>query len=682
MAEPNTINEPIAENGRMTPLGEKTFMGGLRVATRVRLFIFLTVLAIAGTGGIFYYADKQLNLANDQLTDSASIAQRAAEIEKHIWQLRNIEQEFSLSRDSKHIGVYQSVVKTLNSLLASLESIKATKAVKEHIATVSDGIAQHAKAFERLHKNNDKELTARANKLVQALNVSAKALEEHLTKVTIASLSDSLAHARQTEARFKASGATAELQKHAKQLNEFNRLLVSAPISKKDRGIFKGLIKTYQNNMTAFAKVRLSLLSQEARLDEIFTYLLPSLNGITEFAKRHHASIQDETSVSRQKIRMIIAAGVASILIVLMLFGIILMQSLTKPMRVMAQTAEKLVKGDQDLQLPALGNYDEIGEVARALNILKETLIETTQLQQQLLTARTNLNQSERNLQAEQSKTKQAEDELSVAQAAAQASAERAQKAEQSQQTLMNELAAEKERAKKVEQQRQAEPPPRQAESSVPALPDEPIESITALSDQLAQSSQTASAAAFEAERTSALIRGLNEAEAQLEKIEPLVRLIGKETNLPAAGQNKSDTHQNLVALTTGSDELPNADIRKRFETIRKAAIQVLQTVRLVNRTMADSKGAALEIAAASSAGALEITSDLLAQSENLRGMLNNLIGKLHSTSPPDTKEIAAPKPTVKARPTPVAKPTAKPKPTPRTKRARPKVAPRQKPQK
>ena len=664
MAGPDHTNGPLPEHGPMTPFGDRTILGSRRVSTRLRLFVFLAILAFGGAGGIFYYADKTLSQADQNIAEASAIAQQTTDIEKHIWQLRNTEREFSLSKDPKHIGVYQSIVKLLNERLSSLESISSTKTIKEHIATINDGIAQHAKAFGQLNQHDNQTLIARIKKSANSLSQSAKVIEALLARVTITSLSETFEHIRQTEARFKASGTTAELQTHATRISEFNRLLVTAAVSKKDRSIVKRLIKTYQNDMTAFAKIRLSLIKPAARLDEIFTYLLPSLNGISSFATRHSLTVQRIAKKSRRMIRITVAAGIGAVLIALTLLTTILMQSLAGPIRGIAESAEKLVKGNHDTHFPALGNHDEIGEVARALNILKETLLETTQLQQQLQTTRLTLSKTEKNLSDVQTENKNIEDSAATALSVArhetqsvqleleqekgnvteanQALEQEKNKSQKAQRELEQEL--EREKKKQV-----AQTPPKPAEQPAPtrgaSTQDSngaPIESIAALSDQLAESSLTASSAAFEAERTSTLIRGLNDAETQLDRIEPLIRLIGRETNIPAANQPTvapNDTHRNLVALSTdqanatGQD---NQDLRKRFETVRKAAIQVLQTVRIVNRAVADSKGAALEIAAASSASALKITTDLLEQSENLRGMLGNLIGTLHSTTPPE----------------------------------------------
>lgn len=153
-------------------------------------------------------------------------------------------------------------------------------------------------------------------------------------------------------------------------------------------------------------------------------------------------------------------------------------------------------------------------------------------------------------------------------------------------------------------------------------------------------------------------------------------RLIGKQTDFlaspPARQQSQpGDPHGNLVALSSARNApkdgigLDDEDIRKRFETIRKAAIQVLQSVRAVAQTVHLSKGSALEIAAASSADALEITTDLLEQSEHLRGMLNDLIGKLHSTSLPPAPKETKPAPQAK-KPAPKLSAQAVKKPAPK----------------
>ncbi|MEQ8936202.1 MAG: HAMP domain-containing protein [Amphiplicatus sp.] len=732
-------------------------MGGSRVSTRLRWFVVLSVSAFAVLGGLYYHAEKTMAEAARLGADAAALHQRALEIEKNIWHLRSTEKDFILSGDPRFIGVYDSLGKSLSGALSALESLSASKAIKEHIATVNDGVAQHAAAFQELIKGRNADSGDQVEEHAKKLETSARALESQLNRANIASLKDSFSDIRKAEIRFKSTGAAADLLANKKQSEAFDRLLASAALPDKDRTTLRRLMEAYQADMTSLAKATLSQAARASRLDEIFAYLLPSLNGITEFAAKHRLAAREDTERLERTARAAAVAGGAGVILLLLTGGLILMQSLAAPIRDMAEQADKLVYGEQNVVLPALGNRDEIGEVARALNILRDTLAELSGMTGELKRTRDALEAAQRDaqearvmaqnletqtrdferraqeaeetvaqaeaklqaqddirarvqaqvqaqanaqtqamqrqareteakLKAAEAKTRTLEAQAEDAEAKARSAQEQARAAQdqmraaQARAADAQNKAAAAERALAEAQKRIAERPAdtstnqaadRSADQSAAPVPaadksmalavvqnaETPIDAIASLSQYLAQSSRNVSDAAFEAERTSALIRGLNDAESQLEKIDPLIRLIGKQTDFLATTASRpqtkpNDPHGNLAALSAqqGSPDnrlgLGDADIRNRFETVRKAAVQILQSVRTVAQSVARSKGSALEIAAASSADALAITNDLLEQSEHLRGMLNDLIGTRHSTSlpAPQTAAKAAPK--------------------------------------
>ena len=67
----------------------------------------------------------------------------------------------------------------------------------------------------------------------------------------------------------------------------------------------------------------------------------------------------------------------------------------------------------------------------------------------------------------------------------------------------------------------------------------------------------------------------------------------------------------------------------RRFDMIRSTASQATWAVRDIGSMIKEARETALDIARLSSAEALEVTTDLLQQSENLRGMLDNLVNKM-----------------------------------------------------
>ena len=159
----------------------------------------------------------------------------------------------------------------------------------------------------------------------------------------------------------------------------------------------------------------------------------------------------------------------------------------------------------------------------------------------------------------------------------------------------------------------------------------------------MALSSQSVTQAAEEAERTGTLIRNLGDATTKIESVEEWLDDISEQADLlivstPRREPGDDGDDSNLVVLTPEfqSPEAPggpgNDDaIGRRFDSIRKVAGQANWAIRDIAKSIEEAKEIALDIAKSSSAEALEVTTDLLEQSESLRTMLDKLVHRMQT---------------------------------------------------
>jgi methyl-accepting chemotaxis protein len=78
--------------------------------------------------------------------------------------------------------------------------------------------------------------------------------------------------------------------------------------------------------------------------------------------------------------QIFISAGVFVFALAL-LFGTIIAHSITKPLNAITETVKALAAGDLDQYIPATGNIDETGDIARALHVFKGNAIERERLE-------------------------------------------------------------------------------------------------------------------------------------------------------------------------------------------------------------------------------------------------------------------------------------------------------------
>jgi methyl-accepting chemotaxis protein len=163
--------------------------------------------------------------------------------------------------------------------------------------------------------------------------------------------------------------------------------------------------------------------------------------------------------------------------------------------------------------------------------------------------------------------------------------------------------------------------------ATLEAKDDAALDKISTISRQVARSSEYVTAAAEEAERTGALIRNLSDASEKIDAMEALISAIGEQADMLVVSTPEQGSDPNLVVLNSAS-ERPNG-VARRFDVIRSTASQATWAIRDIGAMIKDTRELALDIARLSSAEALEVTTDLLQQSENLRGMLDNLVNKM-----------------------------------------------------
>jgi methyl-accepting chemotaxis protein len=292
----------------------------------------------------------------------------------------------------------------------------------------------------------------------------------------------------------------------------------------------------------------------------------------------------------------------------------------------------ELAHGNVSAPIPYLGNYDESGEIASALAIFRENMLQADRLRKDL--------------------------ELALKQQAAEIVVPPlAETTEEALEDLKAEIKEEIEEdmADKIEgpgrgliphaDNLPAEPEPQSDDGAdgEPAEPQLPIgkSAITSISQQVTTTSQNASIAAEEAERTEQMVAGLDEATEKIEDIEILMIGISDQMSLLSVQTALLDggtDAENLIHLDekrskkkSPAKSASGQSVSDRIETIQGGTKRAIKAAQNIGRTLNDVNETAKDFAATASKEALEAANELLRQSEDLRTLLDNLLGKVET---------------------------------------------------
>ena len=90
-----------------------------------------------------------------------------------------------------------------------------------------------------------------------------------------------------------------------------------------------------------------------------------------------------EADADRSRIAMSVTVFSCATLILALAMGFLLSRSISRPITGLTQTMSRLAKGDTSIDIAATANGDEIGEMARAVQVFKDNAIEAGRLRQE-----------------------------------------------------------------------------------------------------------------------------------------------------------------------------------------------------------------------------------------------------------------------------------------------------------
>jgi len=629
------VDQPISGKHTLTKeeFKERTFMGGVSVSMRTTLFLLMGfAVFILGTFALVF-SDKKLDQANLTLNDSVELASYIAKIERDVWRIRAESEELSKRLARKQFAISDAgkaaskehviLANNLGLRLDELYLRPGAGLISQQVSTLREAVALYMEQYKSSTQIKDNP-TPDITKLETILRQKIRNISKSLSSVNILSLNETMSEIRAVTTEFIESGASRDLATIENAEKEFMRLLEAVPISSEDKKTLKSSIIDYQSAMSTYAKHRLVYNDTRDRLEEIVSYMVPSIDAITSFSAKNLAEAQINEQNVRKKYRKLIASGIAGAFIFILLFGVAMLNSISSPIMAAARAARNLHSSKSLDKVRGLGNTDEIGDIARAFINIKDRLNESDKLHKIMEQAKT---------EAERGRAASAEAEwLRRDLESMKAEADKGKLAITEVALLRKILDATTDSIslKQIGESKASDKGPEnniQPTANNESKDDTPLDKISTISRQVARSSEHVTAAAEEAERTGTLIRNLSDASEKISTIESLITAIGEQADMLVVNAPEQGSDPNLVVLNS-LPENPNG-IARRFDIIRSTSSQATWAIRDIGSAIKESREVALDIARMSSADALEVTTNLLQQSENLRGMLDSLVNKM-----------------------------------------------------
>jgi len=637
---------------------DRSFLGGISSGTRTWLFFLACVMAAVAFGGLFYYADQRMDEAIQEMQRGSRIDELVNNIERGTYSLQARQRNFLLTRNTEIADGFSADLADISAALDELFAYPEAQPLAQHVTTIRDGLVQYDQQFQTFI-NTEREIgLGTESGLAAQLSQTSANLRAVFRETGNPNLINQIERIDQQGQETVLSGSKTGVEEIIKRYEALTAFVEVADINETARGRVDELLKTHETQLLRMINARFELAAESRRFEDLFEYFVPSLVGLASFAERMRIETAAKVRNTQLLTRYSVLAGAAAIIVWLFFFGLVLIKSLTGPAKRIADAGERLRHGAPNILIPAQGNRDDFGRIARLLDGWADTIIEAEQLRRDLERTQDRLDRTvleaeathaigtdaQNLIDAAERRAREAEAAARDAEAAARAAKAEAQAQIQAHMQSYENASPQTEQvdgAYEYEQEYEERPLSETAreirEAEIVGGP------ISSVSQRLENFTQYVTAAANDVERTEALIGGIDQLTELVGDIGELVVSIRDQTNAlafqtpgrDALRDRTNDDDNTLVPFAEDSRRVEaERNYSKRFDALRESTSRTERVALQIRETLDGVNDIARDIAETASYQALEATNKLLSQSEYLQHMLDDILTKVQPAKP------------------------------------------------
>ncbi|WP_029007001.1 methyl-accepting chemotaxis protein [Azospirillum halopraeferens] len=357
-------------------------LSNVSIGTRIALLVLASLVTLALLGGTVVVGAQRVFQAADELNGFREVSERITGIERRAGRLRFQALRFVTERDAAAADAFTTNAVEITALLAEVRETAGSAIPIEDLESLEAGVTALKDRFAAVVTRARELGLTDEDGLRGRLRDSAKAIEDELKMWPNADkLSSRMEAMRKMEKDFIIYADEGMLSGHRKAFNEFTFFLADQGLDTHTQTTLEKLVRTYRTDLGSFVDATKAFRAEVATFNEAFQALGPRFdallvtagNGMNQAVETQNHTA-DEVSTT--------AVTVGSVLVfVFVAISLLVARSITRPLASIETVMKRLAAGDRAAVVPGTDRRDEIGSMARAVQVFKESLQRTHDLE-------------------------------------------------------------------------------------------------------------------------------------------------------------------------------------------------------------------------------------------------------------------------------------------------------------
>ena len=355
-------------------------LGWIGLRRQIGLIGLLGTAIMVAVAALIYASMRHQELQQRIMDRAVTTNDLVSEMNIGLLQARRYEKDFLLHNDEaaadrqrQAIAKVGAAIEKLEALLRDPDGFALAAALKSGVSGYAGRFDQMAALRTRLGMNEDIGLIGRMRDAVHAIEGMVNDLNEPQLKILMLTM-------RRHEKDFLGRSNARDVNDFDATTSQLMLAVENAAIRSPVRAELRGRLIEYQDRFHDVVQTSTAVAKAAQAMSDSYAALEPLLNRLIGETATEYAASRSENAAARANMVNFVMAVLACGVVLLIMSAIVVSGTVCRPLIDLTASMKRLVAGDFTVAVPHRGCRNEIGEMARAVQVFKENAIEKTRL--------------------------------------------------------------------------------------------------------------------------------------------------------------------------------------------------------------------------------------------------------------------------------------------------------------